>query len=180
MSKRALMMLCAVAWCAAAVTTGNAAFAADETDTAREKTVPPVAGAFTCRVDVRCDASKPWNTVEYTDPDQQKATTGAGMAARAWAYENCGTYAVMYQYRGCSYTPLVEPSTSTMEAGWVVRFQCTLREGGTAEATVRCTSFCEAYTLARCRACELSNILGGACRCCYTILERPGCGCCRQ
>ena len=126
---------------------------------------------------------------------EDEASAAATQAAIDSCIENCATSPCAitvgepYQER-----PVVAPGVDSKDAAtqplsssglWKVAYRCTSRNGHSLEMKASGSTFCEAVSAARNRVCgQMSNpYFGGACRCCYQVLERPccchSCSCCR-
>lgn len=120
---------------------------------------------------------------------KKNAKPAAFVAAADWADDNHPNESyeirigIPFEEEGV--LPLgVEPEiakTKRVTSGdqWIVRFRCLSRTGRTLVTDSSGSTFCEAYVESRNFVCEnISNeIFGGACRCCYQVLQRPTCGC---
>lgn len=151
---------------------------------------PEVAPSSTWRCDWTVTCGDKTGLGTASGSGKSMARSNAMTAAMQWCSNNCGTtlpaialgmpYEVIPVVKE---TPAEERRVQSRDSGadWVVLFRCKSKQGPTLEIrSSPAATFCAAYTEAREFVCEaMANpFFGGACRCCYQVVERPCCCCC--
>ena len=144
---------------------------------------------YGCHWDVKVDGM----IVGFGDVHGQtykQAKPAALLAATNWAANQDPPLINDTTYVGDPYPeetvlpPGVEPEGATSQrvtssGQWIVLYRCISRSGKTLETESSGSTFCEAFAESRNFVCE--NIpnrpFGGACRCCYQVVQRPCCNC---